>query len=55
MSMKVININLENKTFETEDGDIFPLVFDIDNSITIDEFQKIVDESEDIIKNFIGE
>ena len=32
--MKVININFENKTFETDNGETFPLMFDVDKSET---------------------
>lgn len=48
--MKVIKIDYEDKTFFTEDGDEYPLMFGIDENITIDEFQKILDESEDIMR-----
>lgn len=48
--MKVIEIDYENKTFLTEDGDEYPLMFGINENITIDEFQKILDESEDIMR-----
>ena len=44
--MKVVNIDLENKTFETDNGEIFPLMFDVDESITLEEFQELVDKSE---------
>ena len=33
--MKVININFENKTFETDNGETFSLMFDVDKSETI--------------------
>ena len=48
--MKVVKIDFENKTFFTEDGDEYPLMFGINENITIDEFQKILDESEDIMR-----
>lgn len=48
--MKVIKIDYEHKTFLTEDGDEYPLMFGIDENITIDEFQKILDESENIMR-----
>lgn len=52
--MKVIRLDIIKKEFETEDGGIYPIVFDIDETITIEEFQKILDESKDIVKNLIG-
>ena len=51
--MKVININFENKTFETDDGETFPLMFDVDESITLEEFQEFVDKSENAIKEVL--
>ena len=51
--MKVININFENKTFETDDGETFPLLFDVDESITLGEFQELVDKSENAIKEVL--
>ena len=51
--MKVININFENKTFETDDGETFPLMFDVDESITLEEFQELVDKSEKAIKQVL--
>lgn len=51
--MKVININFENKTFETDDGETFPLMFDVDESITLEQFQELVDKSENAIKEVL--
>ena len=51
--MKVINMNFENKTFETDDGETFPLMFDVDESITLEEFQELVDKSENAIKEVL--
>ena len=47
--MKVINIDFKNKTFETYNGEIYPLMFNIDESITLEEFQVLVDKSENVI------
>lgn len=52
--MKVINIDFENKTFETDEGVIYPLVFNVENSITLDEFQELLNESEDVLMNLIN-
>ena len=51
--MKVINIDFENKTFETDNGETFPLLFDVDESITLEEFQELVDKSENVIKQVL--
>ena len=51
--MKVININFENKTFETDNGETYPLMFDVDESITLGEFQELVDKSENAIKEVL--
>lgn len=48
--MKVVKIDFENKTFSTEDGEEYPLMFGIDENITLDDFQKILDEGEDIMR-----
>ena len=51
--MKVINIDFENKTFETDNGETLPLLFDVDGSITLEEFQELVDKSENAIKELL--
>ena len=51
--MKVININFENKTFKTDDGETFPLMFDVDESITLEQYQELVDKSENAIKEVL--
>ena len=33
--MKVVNIDFENKTFETDNGETFPLRYDVDEIITL--------------------
>ena len=48
--MKVVKIDFENKTFFTEDGVEYPLMFGINKNITLDEFQKILDNGEDIMR-----
>ncbi len=52
--MKVIRLDIAKKEFETEDGTVYPIMFDIDETITIEEFQKILDESKDVVKDLIG-
>ena len=51
--MKVININFKNKTFETYNCETYPLMFDVDESITLEEFQELVDKSENVIKELL--
>lgn len=51
--MKVTNINFKNKTFETDNGETFPLMFDVNESITLEEFQELVDKSENAIKEVL--
>ena len=51
--MKVINIDFKNNTFETDNGETFPLLFDVDESITLEEFQELVDKSENAIKEVL--
>ena len=51
--MRVINIDFENKTFETDNGETYPLMFDVSESITLEEFQELVDKSENAIKKVL--
>ena len=51
--MKLININFKNKAFETDNGETYPLMFDVDESITLEEFQELVDKSENAIKELL--
>lgn len=52
--MKIISINFENKTFETDSGETYPLMFDVNESITLEEFQELVDKSESAIKEVLA-
>lgn len=52
--MKVINIDFENKAFETDNGETYPLMFDVDESITLEGFQRLVDKSENAIKEVLA-
>ena len=52
--MKVINIDFKNKAFETDNGETYPLMFDVDESITLEEFQELVDKSENVIKQVLN-
>ena len=51
--MKVINIDFKNKAFKTDNGETYPLMFDVDESITLEEFQELVDKSENAIKELL--
>lgn len=51
--MKVTKIDFQNKTFETDNGETFPLMFDVDESITLEEFQELIDKSENAIKEVL--
>lgn len=52
--MKVIKIDLKNKIFKTDSGETYPLIFDVDESITLEEFQELVDKSENAIKQLLS-
>jgi hypothetical protein len=49
--MKVVRV-CKNE-YELENGDIFPIPFELDNDITIDEFQKLLDESKSMVLNHL--
>ena len=46
-------IDFQNKTFETDNVETFPLMFDVDESITLEEFQELIDKSESAIKEVL--
>lgn len=48
-NINVISIDSGNKEFTTNYGDTYPILFDIDEDTTIDEFQIALDESKEII------
>jgi hypothetical protein len=52
-NIKVISIDVENKEFTTNDGNIYPILFDIDKNITTEGFQKAIDDSKKIMLNII--
>ena len=52
--MKVISIDFKNKTFEADSGETYPLMFDVDETITLEEFQELVDKSEKAIKELLS-
>ena len=48
-NIKVLSIDIKNREFTTDDGNIYPILFEIDEEITIDDFQKALDESKEIM------
>jgi hypothetical protein len=52
--MKVKSIDIKNKAFETDDGETYPLMFDVDETITLEEFQELIDKSEKAIKEVLS-
>lgn len=52
-NIKVVSIDTENKEFTTDDGNIYPILFDVDEDITIEEFQQAIDDSKKIMLNII--
>lgn len=50
-NMKVIRVS--KTEYELENGDIYPNVFELDEDITIDEFQRLLDDSKIMILNHI--
>ena len=49
--MKVVRVS--KTEYELENGDIFPLPFELNDDITIDEFQELLDESKLTILNHL--
>lgn len=42
-------IRVDEKEFELDNGDIYPIPFDLDEIPTVEEFQKLLDNSKDIM------
>lgn len=51
--MKVISINFEAQAFETDSGETFPLLFNVDESMTLEEFQELIGKSKSAIKQLL--
>jgi len=49
--MKVVR--LSKTEYELENGDVYPNVFELDEDITINEFQKLLDESKSLVLSHI--
>lgn len=52
-NIKVVSIDIKNKEFTTDDGNTYPILFDIDEDITIEDIQNAVDDSKKIMLNII--
>lgn len=46
-------IRVDSKEFELDNGDVYSHNFDIDENITVDEFQKLLDLSKDNLINHL--
>jgi len=46
-NMKVVRVT--KTEYELENGDIYPNVFELDEDITVEEFQSILDESKSLV------
>jgi len=42
-------IRVDEKEFELDNGDTYPIPFDLDEIPTVEEFQKLLDDSKDIM------
>ncbi len=54
-SLIIKSIDVDNSEFTTNNGDVYPLLFGIHSDITVDELQKIVDESINIILKIVND
>ena len=48
-------IRVSKTEFELDNGDVHPFPFDMDEELTVEEFQKILDGSKDIILQILGD
>jgi len=46
-------IKISKTEFELDNGDIYPIPFDLGYEPTLDEFQKFIDDSKSLISEFI--
>lgn len=46
-------VRVTKTEFELDNGDIYPHAFELDEDITVEEFQKLLDESKTTILNHI--
>lgn len=50
-AMKVVRVT--KTEYELENGDIYPHLFELGNDVSVEEFQKILDESKNLIINHL--
>lgn len=50
---KYIVVRVTKTEFELNNGDIYPHAFDLDEDITVEEFQKLLDDSKEFILKHI--
>lgn len=50
-NMKVVRV--DKTEYELENGDVYPHVFELDEDITVDEFQTLLDESKALVLSHI--
>ena len=46
-------VRLTPTEYELENGDVFPIPFEIDEAITIEEFQILLDKSEQVVSDLM--
>ena len=46
-------VRLTSTEFELENGDVYPIPFEIDSDITVEKFQKILNDSKEIVVKLI--
>lgn len=46
-------VRVTKTEFELDNGDVYPHVFELDNDVTVEEFQKMLDNSKKLITDFI--
>jgi len=50
-NMKVVRV--DKTEYELENGDVYPQVFELDGDITVEEFQKLLNESKTLVLSHI--
>jgi len=50
---KVVAISNDNGSFTLDNGDTYPIPFELDYTPTIDEFQKILNDSKSLMLNLL--
>lgn len=46
-------VRVSKTDYELENGDVYPNVFELEDDITVEEFQKLLDESKSLILSHI--